>query len=111
MAHELPPLPYDKAALEPHIDALTMEIHHDRHHKAYTDNLNKAIAGTALEGKSIESILSGISKQPAAVRNNGGGYYNHNLFWTIMKKGGGGSPSGALATAIDKAFGGSDKLK
>jgi len=88
-----------------------MEIHHDRHHKAYTDNLNKAIAGTPLEGKTIESILAEISKHPAAVRNNGGGYYNHNLFWTVMKKNGGGSPTGALATAIDKAFGGLDKLK
>jgi superoxide dismutase, Fe-Mn family len=111
MAFELPALPYAFDALEPHIDALTMEIHHDRHHKAYTDNLNKAIAGTPLEGKSIESILAEISKHPAAVRNNGGGYYNHNLFWTVMKKGGGGSPTGALATAIDKAFGGLDKLK
>ncbi len=111
MAFELPALPYAFDALEPHIDALTMEIHHDRHHKAYTDNLNKAIAGTALEGKSIETILAEIGKHPAAVRNNGGGYYNHNLFWTIMKKNGGGAPTGALATAIDKAFGGFDKLK
>jgi len=111
MAFELPALPYAFDALEPHIDALTMEIHHDRHHKAYTDNLNKAIAGTPLEGKSIESIMAEISKQPAAVRNNGGGYYNHNLFWTIMKKNGGGAPTGELASAIDKAFGGFDKLK
>ena len=111
MAFELPALPYSFDALEPHIDALTMEIHHDRHHKAYTDNLNKAIAGTALESKSIESILAEISKHPAAVRNNGGGFYNHNLFWTVMKKNGGGIPTGALATAIDKAFGGLDKLK
>lgn len=111
MAFELPALPYSFDALEPHIDALTMEIHHDRHHKAYTDNLNKAVAGTALENMSIESILAEISKHPAAVRNNGGGFYNHNLFWTVMKKNGGGSPTGALATAIDKAFGGLDKLK
>jgi Fe-Mn family superoxide dismutase len=111
MAFELPALPYAFDALEPHIDALTMEIHHDRHHKAYTDNLNKAIAGTALENMSIENILAEISKHPAAVRNNGGGFYNHNLFWTVMKKNGGGSPTGALATAIDKAFGGLDKLK
>jgi len=111
MAFELPALPYSFDALEPHIDAQTMEIHHDRHHKAYTDNLNKAIAGTALEGKSIEAILAEISKHPAAVRNNGGGYYNHNLFWTVMKKNGGGNPSGELASAIDKAFGSFDKLK
>jgi len=111
MAFELPALPYSFDALEPHIDALTMEIHHDRHHKAYTDNLNKAIAGTALENMSIESILAEISKHPVAVRNNGGGFYNHNLFWTVMKKNGGGNPTGALAAAIDKAFGGLDKLK
>jgi Fe-Mn family superoxide dismutase len=111
MAFELPALPYAFDALEPHIDALTMEIHHDRHHKAYTDNLNKAIAGTALESMSIESIMAEISKHPMAVRNNGGGYFNHNLFWTVMKKNGGGAPTGALAAAIDKAFGGLDKLK
>jgi Fe-Mn family superoxide dismutase len=111
MAFELPALPYAFNALEPHIDAMTMEIHHDRHHKAYTDNLNKAIAGTDLEKMTIENILAGISKHPAAVRNNGGGYYNHNLFWTVMKPNGGGNPSGALASAIDKAFGGLDKLK
>jgi len=111
MAFELPALPYAFDALEPHIDAMTMEIHHDRHHKAYTDNLNKAIAGTDLENKTIEDILANVSKQAAAVRNNGGGYYNHNLFWTVMKKNGGGKPSGALASAIDKAFGNFDKFK
>lgn len=111
MAFELPALPYSFDALEPHIDALTMEIHHDRHHKAYTDNLNKAIDGTSLANMGIESIMAEISKHPAAVRNNGGGYFNHNLFWTIMKKGGGGAPTGALASAIDKAFGSMDKLK
>lgn len=111
MAFELPALPYSFDALEPHIDALTMEIHHDRHHKAYTDNLNKAIDGTGLANMGIESIMAEISKHPAAVRNNGGGYFNHNLFWTIMKKGGGGTPTGALASAIDKAFGSFDKLK
>lgn len=111
MAFELPALPYSFDALEPHIDALTMEIHHDRHHKAYTDNLNKAIDGTAMANMGIESIMAEISKHPAAVRNNGGGYFNHNLFWTIMKKGGGGAPTGALANAIDKAFGNFDKLK
>lgn len=111
MAFELPALPYSFDALEPHIDALTMEIHHDRHHKAYTDNLNKAIDGTGLANMGIESIMAEISKHPAAVRNNGGGYFNHNLFWTIMKKGGGGAPTGALAAAIDKAFGSFDKLR
>lgn len=111
MAFELPALPYSFDALEPHIDALTMEIHHDRHHKAYTDNLNKAIDGTGLANMGIESIMAEISKHPAAVRNNGGGYFNHNLFWTIMKKGGGGAPTGALASAIDKAFGSFDKLR
>lgn len=111
MAFELPSLPYAFDALEPHIDAMTMEIHHDRHHKAYTDNLNKAIAGSSAENSSIETILSGISSQPMAVRNNGGGYFNHNLFWTIMKKNGGGLPTGALAAAIDKAFGNFEKFK
>lgn len=111
MAFELPALPYAFDALEPHIDAMTMEIHHDRHHKAYTDNLNKAIAGTALESMSIESIMAEISKHSMAIRNNGGGYYNHNLFWTVMKKNGGGAPTGALATAIEKAFGTLDTLK
>lgn len=111
MAFELPALPYAFNALEPHIDALTMEIHHDRHHKAYTDNLNKAIAGTSAEGLSIESILAEISKQPVAVRNNGGGYYNHNLFWTVMKPNGGGAPTGELAKAIDKYFGSLDTLR
>ena len=111
MAFELPALPYAFDALEPHIDALTMEIHHDRHYKAYTDNLNKAIAGTSAESMPIETILAGISKLPMPVRNNGGCYYNHNLFWTVMKKNGGGAPTGALASAIDKAFGNLDKLK
>lgn len=111
MAFELPALPYAFDALEPHIDAMTMEIHHDRHHKGYTDNLNKAIAGTDMEKMTIESILADISKYPMAVRNNGGGYFNHSLFWTIMKKDGGGLPTGALASAIDKAFGSFDKFK
>lgn len=111
MAFELPPLPYAFDALEPHIDAKTMEIHHDKHHAAYTTNLNNAIKDTPLESQSIEEILAHISKHPAAVRNNGGGYYNHNLFWTVMKKNGGGNPSGELASAIDKAFGTFDKFK
>src|SRR5271155_4563447 len=104
MPHELPPLPYDKAALEPHIDAETMKIHHDRHHKAYVDNLNKAIAGTPLAGKSIEAILAMGSQLKPAVVNNGGGHANHTLFWEIMGPTGGGEPTGQLAKAIDVAF-------
>lgn len=111
MAFELPALPYAFDALEPSIDAMTMEIHHDRHHKGYTDKLNGAVAGTALENMSIESILAEVSKHGGGVRNNGGGYFNHNLFWTVMKKGGGGAPSGALGSAIDKAFGNFDTFK
>lgn len=111
MAFELPSLPYAFDALEPYIDALTMEIHHDRHHAAYTNNLNAAIKGSALEKLSIESILSETSKHPAAVRNNGGGFYNHNLFWTVMKKQGGGNPSGDLLKAIEKGFGSVDAMK
>ena len=110
MAFELPDLPYAFDALEPHIDARTMEIHHDRHHAGYTNNLNNAIAGTELEGKSIEEIISNVSGN-AAVRNNGGGYYNHNLFWTVMSPNGGGAPSGDLAGAIDQKFGSLGGLK
>ena len=105
MAFELPKLPYAYDALEPHIDARTMEIHHTKHHQAYTTNLNNAIAKTELEGKSIEDILKNISKQSAAIRNNGGGFYNHNLFWEVMAPNGGGDPSGEVATAINSAFG------
>jgi superoxide dismutase, Fe-Mn family len=105
MAFELPKLPYAYNALEPHIDAKTMEIHHTKHHQAYTTNLNAAIAGTDLEGKSIEEILKNISTHSAAVRNNGGGYYNHNLFWEVMSPNGGGEPHGELAAAIENAFG------
>lgn len=111
MAFTLPDLPYAFDALEPHIDARTMEIHHDRHHKGYTDNLNKAIAGTEAEGKSIEEILKNISQYPVAVRNNGGGFYNHSLFWKWMSPNGGGKPTGAIASAIDKAFGSFDEFK
>lgn len=93
MAFQLPELPYAYAALEPHIDARTMEIHHTKHHAAYTSNLNAAIAGTPLEGQKIEDILANISQHSAAVRNNGGGFYNHNLFWTVMSPDGGGIPS------------------
>ncbi len=111
MSFTLPDLKYDFNALEPHIDARTMEIHHNKHHGGYTSKLNDAIAGTQLEGKSIEEILSGVSSLSAAVRNNGGGYYNHSLFWEIMGPDGGGQPSGALSTAIDSAFGSFDAFK
>lgn len=111
MAFELPALPYATDALEPHIDKETMEIHHGKHHQAYVDNLNKAIAGTDAENLSIEEISKNISKYPASVRNNGGGHFNHSLFWTILSPDGGGAPSGELATAIDEAFGSFDELK
>ena len=111
MAFELPKLPYAFDALEPNIDAKTMEIHHGKHHAAYTNNLNNAIAGTALEGKSIEAILSGLDMNNAAVRNNGGGFYNHELFWNVMSPNGGGKPTGELAAAIDAAFGSFDAFK
>src|SRR4051812_8617191 len=103
MAFELPPLPYANDALEPHIDAKTMEIHHDKHHNAYVTNLNAAIAGTENEGKSIEELMKNISKLPPAVRNNGGGHFNHSLFWTVMKQNGGGEPTGAIGEAINSA--------
>lgn len=111
MAFTLPNLPYAFNALEPHIDARTMEIHHGKHHNAYVTNLNKAIAGTDAENKSIEEICRSVSKYPAAVRNNGGGHFNHSLFWTIMGPDAGGQPSGALAQAIDSTFGGFDAFK
>lgn len=111
MAFELPQLPYAYDALEPHIDARTMEIHHSKHHNAYTTNLNAAIAGTDLEGKSIEEILKNLDMTKAAVRNNGGGFYNHNLFWTVMSPNGGGLPTGDLAAAIEKDFGSFDEFK
>ena len=111
MAFELPKLPYAFDALEPNIDARTMEIHHGKHHAAYTNNLNNAIAGTALEGKSIEAILSGLDMNNAAVRNNGGGFYNHELFWNVMSPNGGGKPKGELAAAIDAAFGSFEAFK
>lgn len=110
MAFELPDLPYAFDALEPNIDARTMEIHHDRHHAGYTNNLNNAIAGTDLEGKTIEEILANAGSN-GAVRNNGGGYYNHNLFWTVMSPDGGGAPEGALADAINERFGSFDAFK
>jgi Fe-Mn family superoxide dismutase len=111
MAFVLPDLSYDYNALEPYIDARTMEIHHSKHHAAYTANLNKAVEGTPLEGKSIEEIFAGISSQPAAVRNNGGGFYNHNLYWSVMGPDGGGMPEGALLEAIKGSFGSFDEFK
>ena len=104
MAFELPKLGYDYTALEPHIDARTMEIHHTKHHAGYTNNLNNAVAGSALEGKSIEEILKGVSGHSTAVRNNGGGYYNHNLYWEIMAPGGASNPEGELLDAINESF-------
>jgi Fe-Mn family superoxide dismutase len=111
MAFELPKLPYAYDALEPHIDARTMEIHHSKHHNAYVTNLNAAIAGTDLEGKSIEDLMKNLDMNNMAVRNNGGGHYNHTLFWEIMSPNGGGLPTGELATAIDAVFGSFDAFK
>lgn len=110
MAFELPKLPYAYDALEPHVDARTMEIHHSKHHAAYTNNLNAAIAGTEMEGLTIEELLAKHSDN-AAVRNNGGGFYNHNLFWEVMSPNGGGLPTGELADAINKAYGSFDAFK
>jgi Fe-Mn family superoxide dismutase len=105
MAFELPQLPYDFNALEPHIDAKTMEIHHGKHHNAYVTNLNKALEGSDLEGKDLNDLMRNISSAPAAVRNNGGGHFNHSLFWTVLGPDGGGEPSGELAEAIKSKFG------
>jgi Fe-Mn family superoxide dismutase len=110
MAHQLPALPYDHDALEPYIDTLTMQIHHGKHHAAYLNNLNKALEGSALAEKPVEVVLADLDSVPenirTVVRNNGGGYVNHNLFWTVMTPNGSGAPTGALAAAIDSAFGG-----
>jgi Fe-Mn family superoxide dismutase len=116
MAHELPALPYAKEALEPHIDTMTMEIHHGKHHNAYVTNLNKAIAGNAdLEAKSLEALISDLASVPenirGAVRNNGGGHWNHSLFWKLLAPNAGGNPTGALADAINTAFGTFDEFK
>jgi Fe-Mn family superoxide dismutase len=115
MAFELAPLPYPKEALEPHIDAMTMEIHHGRHHKAYVDNLNKAIAGSPLEGTSLDEIVRGIGSAPenirGPVRNNGGGHWNHTFFWNILGPNAGGAPSGKLADDIKATFGSFDDFK
>jgi Fe-Mn family superoxide dismutase len=116
MAYELPPLPYPKDALEPYIDAMTMEIHHDKHHQAYVTNVNKAIAGKAdLEQKSVEDLISNLDAVPAdikgAVRNNGGGHANHSMFWKLMAPKAGGAPSGKLADDIKATFGSFDAFK
>jgi Fe-Mn family superoxide dismutase len=115
MAFELPPLPYDYAALEPHIDEQTMRIHHDKHHQAYVDNANKALDGTEWADRPVEEVLTVLDLLPeeirAAVRNNVGGHANHTFFWEIMGPGGGGEPSGALADAISSTFGGLDALQ
>jgi Fe-Mn family superoxide dismutase len=115
MPYELPPLPYDYDALEPTIDEQTMRIHHDKHHQAYVDNVNKALDGTEWDGKPIEQVLDNLDLLPedkrTAVRNNGGGHANHSLFWQIMKPKGGGDPSGDLESAIEDTFGDPDQLK
>lgn len=111
MAFTLPPLPYSHEALEPHIDTTTMQIHHGKHHQAYVDNLNKAIAGTPNENKSIEELVAAAGSISPAVRNNGGGHWNHTFFWESMAPNAGGAPSGALADAINAAFGSLDGLK
>lgn len=111
MSFTLPSLNYNLDALEPHIDARTMEIHHGKHHQAYVTNLNNAIAGTDAENASIEDICKNISKYPMAVRNNGGGHYNHSMFWSILSPNGGGQPKGALAEAINKTFGNFEDFK
>ncbi len=111
MAFTLSPLPFPKEALEPHIDAATMEIHHDKHHNTYVTNLNKAIANTDADIMNIEDILKNISKYPTAVRNNAGGHYNHSLFWTLLSSHGGGTPAGELAAAINSEFGSFEEFK
>ena len=111
MSFQLPDLPYNFDALEPHIDSKTMQIHHGKHHAGYTNKLNTAIAGTDLEGKTIEDILKNLDMNNAAIRNNGGGYFNHSLFWEIMGPNCGGKPEGQLAAAIDRDFGSFDEFK
>lgn len=108
---ELPKLPYDYDALEPYIDKQTMEIHHTKHHNAYVTNLNKAIEGTDMEGKTVEDLMKKVSGLPTAVRNNGGGHYNHSLFWTILKKNANGVPTGDLEKEIISAFGSFEEFK
>ena len=107
----LPALPYAFNALEPHIDAMTMEIHHGKHHKAYVDNLNKAVIDNKIEERSLEKLMNTVSKYPASVRNNGGGHYNHSFFWKLMKANGGGDPSGHLWDAMESVFGTIENFK
>src|SRR5688500_9803504 len=115
MAYEVPPLPYDYGALEPHIDEATMKVHHDKHHQAYVDKANAPLEGTDSDGKPIEEVLQNLDSLPSdkqkAARNNGGGHYNHSLFWESMSPDGGGQPDGDLASAIDSAFGSFDDFK
>ncbi|MBC7891771.1 MAG: superoxide dismutase [Sphingobacteriaceae bacterium] len=111
MAFELAPLPYANDALEPHIDAKTMEIHHDRHHATYVTNLNNAVNGTPNEGKTIEELLKSVSGLPPAIRNNGGGHWNHTFFWNLLSPNGGGEPKATLAEAITAKFGSFEALK
>ena len=111
MSFQLPALPYAFDALEPHIDARTMEIHHGKHHAAYVNNLNAAITNTDLDKMTIEEILSGVSKHSPAVRNNSGGHWNHSMFWILMTPGGSKAPTGALADAINSTFGSFDDFK
>ncbi|MDQ3993982.1 MAG: superoxide dismutase [Actinomycetota bacterium] len=115
MPYEVPPLPYDYSALEPHIDEQTMRLHHDKHHQAYVDKANAALEGTAWADRPVEEVLKSLNELPedkrTVVRNNGGGHYNHTLFWEIMSPEGGGEPEGSLAEAIDEAFGGFDVFK
>ncbi|MBV6439030.1 MAG: Superoxide dismutase [Mn] [Saprospiraceae bacterium] len=111
MAFTLPDLPYAFSALEPHVDARTMEIHHGKHHAAYVNNLNAALQGSDYEGKSLEELMANISKLPVAVRNNGGGHWNHTMFWEIMSPNGGGEPTGDVASKIAKNFGSFDEFK
>ena len=111
MSFELPSLPYASNALEPHIDSRTMEIHHGKHHAGYVNNLNAAVEGTDAAGKSLEELLTNVSKYSTAVRNNGGGHWNHSLFWTVMSPNGGGQPTGELAEAINNDLGGFDAFK
>lgn len=111
MAFTLPALPYAHDALEPHFDSQTMQIHHGKHHQAYVDNLNKALAGTEHEGKTLEELMAMMTQLPMAVRNNGGGHYNHSMFWQLLSATGGGNPTGKLAEAIDRELGGMEKFK
>ncbi|MFI5220167.1 MAG: superoxide dismutase [Bacteroidia bacterium] len=108
---KLPPLPYDYAALEPHIDTMTMQIHHDKHHAAYVNNLNKALTENKIENVSLDDLIRNVSKYPAAVRNNGGGHWNHSMFWNLMKPGGSGNPSGDIVRVIDDSFGTTEEFK